>query len=108
MDSLLAELSTQEEIQIHYTKSKYQQHSYRNKNNNKPKPKGKQCLVCKSVGRPHTGHDVGDGWFISKFEKMEIAKALQVTVDPDNQDISEQQLIANNIQKLDTDSSNSP
>ena len=41
-------------------------------------------MVCyfKSVSCPHTGHDVGDCWFLSKFEKMEIAKALQVTVDP--------------------------
>ena len=109
MDSLLAELSTQEEIQIHYTKSKFHQHSNRNNKNfnnfnNKPKHKNKHCVICKSASRPHTGHDINDCWFVSKFEKMEIAKALQVTVDQEDDEFDSSQAPTSNIHKLDIDS----
>ena len=100
IESLLAELSSQEEIQVH-TKSRFQ-HQGRTKANAKSKPlKGKQCAICKSVGRPHTGHDVGDCWFLSKFEKMEIPKALQVTVDPTEGNSDEP--LASSVQKFNTD-----
>ena len=73
MEFLLAELSAQEELQVHYTKSRFQHHG-RTKTNAKSKSsRRKQCAVCKSYGRPHNGHDVGDIWFLLKFEKMEIA-----------------------------------
>ena len=101
MESLLTELSAQEEIRLHCTKSRFQ-HQRRTKANAKSKPsKGKQCAVCKSVGRPHTGHDVGDCWFLSKFEKMEIAKDLQVTVEPTEEDSDEP--FASTVQKLNMD-----
>ena len=87
MDSLLAELSAQEEIQIQYTKSKYQYSSGSRAHNNKlPLRKqsssrpSKTCSLCKAANRSYTGHSINDCWFLSKFEKMEIAKALQVTV----------------------------
>ena len=100
IESLLAELSSQEEIQVHYTKSRFQ-HQGRTKANAKSKPlKGKQSAICKSVGSLHTGH-VGDCWFLSKFEKMEIAKALQVTVDPTEGNSDEP--LASRVQKFNTD-----
>ena len=64
IEFLLAELSAQEEMQVHYTKSRFQ-HQGRTKANAKSKSsRGKQCPVYKSVGRPHNGHDVGDCWFM--------------------------------------------
>ena len=87
MDSLLIELNAQEDIQIHYSKS-----SFRTRYNNKapsrkfpqkPPQKSKLCILCKGAGRPYQGHDVSTCWFITKFDKMEIAKALAVEVDPE-------------------------
>ncbi len=43
----------------------------------------KICYLCKAAGRQSKGHDVSGCYFTSKFEKMELAKALQVTVDGD-------------------------
>ena len=102
MDSLLAELSTQEDIQIHYAKSRYHQHpNNRNGKGNRQKGKtNKQCFKCKSVGRPHTGHDINECWFVSKFEKMEIAKAFQVTVDQEDDELDPSEAATSNIQKL--------
>ena len=43
--------------------------------------KQKQCVLCKAAGRSYVGHDISACWFISKFEKMEIASAFRVDVD---------------------------
>ena len=105
MDSLLAELSAQDEIQIQYTRSSYNRgSSYNSNNNNKnstnsnrnsrisspsyPPPRNstrrpttKSCSLCKAAGRSHQGHDIADCWYLSRSEKLQIAKTLQVTVD---------------------------
>ena len=86
MDFILAELSAQEEIQIQYTKSKYQFSSGRTNNKQPPRKQSsskpnKTCSLCKAANQQYTGHNINDCWFLSKFEKMEIAKAFQVTVD---------------------------
>ena len=47
----------------------------------------KSCILCKSVGRNHIGHDTSNCWFISKFDKLQIAKALRVDLDDDKEKI---------------------
>ena len=64
--SLLPEFSPLEEVQVHYTKSRFE-HQERAKPNDKSKP-SRGNAVCKSVSRPHIRHDVGDCWLLSKTE----------------------------------------
>ena len=88
MDSILEELNTSEEIQIHYARSNYSTNrNYQNQRykGSKPTPAPrpaprKLCVLCKSSGRPHLGHDAKNCWFTSKTDKQEIAKALMVEV----------------------------
>ena len=87
MDCLLSDLSVQDEIAINYTNSRrpkqrgqsFQRHDQRSFN-----PKGfnsnKSCILCKSAGRNHYGHDIAGCHFLSRFEKMRIADALSVEV----------------------------
>ena len=94
MDSLLTDLNVQEDINISYASTRKQQ--YRdNFNQHKKMPSStmkpsttKSCILCKMAGRNHQGHDISNCWFISKFEKLNIAKALQVDVDYDNSEIN--------------------
>ena len=88
MDSLLAELSAQEDISINYSSTR--KHHFRDKykrgKTTQPlqrnaTPSQKSCVLCKTAGRSYQGHDITDCWFISKFEKLQMAKALQVEVD---------------------------
>jgi hypothetical protein len=98
MDSLLQDLATQEEISVQYSSTKrrpfQRKPSYRHESNpshrseskpwnrNESKPfNSKSCTLCQAAGRPHQGHDISKCWFISKFEKLQIAKALQVEVN---------------------------
>ena len=105
MDSLLAEINSQEDIQINYSRSSFnnRQPRFNNKNtlqNNNitsqlnryrtPRTQGapasvpqKDCVLCKSAGRPSRGHNVSSCWYISKADKLEMVKALQVTVEYD-------------------------
>ena len=90
MDSLLTELNVQEDIQISYSRSSYNNRRYpgkpsqRKSHPQKSHQKSKSCILCKAASRPYQGHDVSTCWFISKFDKMEIASALAVEVDPGN------------------------
>ena len=60
MDSILAELSAQEEIHVQYTKSKYRSSGGYSRNNVLPSKKTprskstKTCSLCKAANRPHT------------------------------------------------------
>ena len=90
MDSLLAEISCQEEVRVHYAKSGFSQKSSRSKfQQAKRKSNVKGCSICKAAGRPSDNHDITACWFLSKMEKMEIGKALQVIVE-DNDDFDEE------------------
>ena len=83
MDSLLAELVAQSEIQVNYARSSYDRHrspSHDSRPDNNTRS-SKTCTLCKCAGRKFKGHDIGTCWHLSKFEKMEIAKALRVTTD---------------------------
>ena len=90
MNSLLAEIATQEDIQIQFSHSSYKHNHNRSATFNSSKPSinqsttNKHCSVCKFSGRRYEGHDVNDCWYLSKIEKLEMAKSLQVTVEHDD------------------------
>ena len=85
MDSLLAEISTQEDTQVHYAHSNYNRSRQfplkSNKLASSRQSPTKCCTTCKASERKQQGHNVAECWFLSKFEKLEIAKALQISVD---------------------------
>ena len=97
MDSLLTDLAVQDEVKVNFSRSKYpsQQRPFSKFNNNKNRPrfnpsnslkstkqhKRSQCLICKSGGRNPNSHDTSDCWFVSKFEKLQLSKALRVETD---------------------------
>ena len=102
MESLIAELNAQEDINVHYARASYRKNNSsaqftrtnREKNkflpsNNSRSSTNKQCIICKAVGRSYQGHDVSSCWYISKFEKIEVAKDLQVNMDDSNPDIED-------------------
>ena len=101
MDSLLSELNAQEDIRVN--------RSFPSRNRNSPAPRRpptqspqqpppgrpqsqtsyrqqKSCLLCKSAGRPHVGHDIAGCWFLSKFDKLEMSRTFQVNTDFDEED----------------------
>ena len=98
MDSLLVELSAQEDIKLAYTNS-----SSRGFQNNKQRPSrsydvargnqrkqhnGKSCAFCKACKKPHLGHDVSNCWALARFNKSDIVSALMVDTD-DKEDMFE-------------------
>ena len=82
MDSMLAEISTQENIQVHYARSNYNRSRQIQLKSNKlassRQSPTKCCTIRKVSGCEYQGHNVAECWFLSKFE---IAKALQIFVD---------------------------
>ena len=107
MDSLLQEINTQEEIQVQYSKSSY--HNTRQQRmkppnrrpttSQRPSQLNKTCLLCKAANRPFQGHDISTCWFITKFDRMEISKALAVEVEDDGSDVQEAEFQA--LQSID-------
>ena len=99
MDAILADINSQDAISVQYTQSQgRKRNSYANfsnrkhqaSNNTKKNLAGKKpshpersCAICSAAGRPSTGHDINKCWFISKFDKMQIAKACRVMVSED-------------------------
>ena len=97
MDSLLAELNSQEDIQVNRSFQRNQGASFRprqqsaiqqHQQTGSQQPfqqrsfsKQKSCILCKSSGRAHLGHDISTCWHISKFDKLEMVRALQVSDD---------------------------
>ena len=75
---------------MHYSRSSFQNKG--SKYPRKPMPsvqarkKDKTCSICKAAGRSFQGHDISSFWFLSKFDEMEIAKAMQVFVTDDQSD----------------------
>ena len=100
MDSLLAELNSQEElVQASYSRSSSANTNKRWQSSFKRKPQHpqqqqqsqqgnnqKQCVVCKNAGRSYQGHDINGCWFISKFDRMEMTRTLQLSVHSDEED----------------------
>ena len=104
LDSLLAELNAQEDTQVNRSFQRGRATSFRprrqqqqprqqfdSQSRSNPQAssssKPKSCILCKSAGRSHTGHDLASCWFISKFDKLEMSRTLQVTVDDADDDV---------------------
>ena len=98
MDVLLTELNAQEEINVQYAKSGYNRDRRGNYNSRPPRDRdsrppqsqstsstNKSCILCKTAGRRHQGHDLGSCWHLSKHDKIEAAKTLQVSLDEEDQ-----------------------
>ena len=85
LDSLLMELSTQEEIKINYSRLRNNKfRGYSDRNPQRPGPSSqKSCAFCKACKKAYLGHDINSCWQLSKFDKAEIAKAFNVAVDVD-------------------------
>ena len=93
MESLLAGINAEENIQISYTsasRSKRYQSNTPFKSNSrgqggssmKPSVKPKKvCILCKAAGRNYEGHDLSACWHLSKIDKLEISKALKVEIE---------------------------
>ena len=95
MDSLLTDLAVQDEVKVNYSRTRHpsQQGSSRFNNRNRSNSKSKNvsfnlkpttqksCLICKSAGRNPSSHNTSDCWFVSKFEKLQLSKALRVETD---------------------------
>ena len=87
MESILQDLQSHEDVRISCASSQRKpprSENRRNTNTSGPRQL-KNCVLCKAAGRPYQGHDVASCWFTSKFEKLELVKALQISV----QDIDE-------------------
>ena len=86
MESLLAGIAAQDDIQIAYTNSNTVRSKPRlfNRGNNKSQAesKGKKsCTLCKLSGRRHDGHDLATCWHLSKMDRLEMAKTLKLEVN---------------------------
>ena len=74
---------------IQFSRSSYEHNRNRSATFNSSKASftrsttNKHCSVCKLSGQRYQGH-VNDCWYLSKIEKLEMAKALQVTVEHDD------------------------
>jgi len=106
MDSLLQEINTQEEIQVQYSKSSYhnsqqQRRPPNRRTTQRPNQRNKSCLLCKAANRPHQGHDISSCWFITKFDRMEISKALAVEVDESYSELDTQEAEFQALQNVD-------
>ena len=103
MDSLLAEINTQEDINVNYSRTfsgSRRSNSTQYRSDRQPLPPApsrpqslqrnqqiatpKECIVCKAANRSHLGHTISTCWHISKADRMSMAKALQVSVDYDD------------------------
>ncbi len=91
MDALLRDISTQHDVQVHYTRSSYAGNSRRQTSSRSPAERSQRstsssssstssgrCSVCKAAGRA-AGHDISKCWHLSRFEKLEMAKTLRIT-----------------------------
>ena len=91
MESLLMELSTQEDIKISFSRSR-NNNKFRNSqgDGNYRSSNQKYCAFCKACKKPHIGHDIRSCWLLSKFDRAEIAKAFNVSVEdePESLDIN--------------------
>ena len=122
MNSLLAELSAQEDIKLAYSSSSNRgsfgnssssnrgsfgnrSRSYgnpRNKNSNNriSRQSPKSCAFCKACKKPYLGHDVNNCWTLSRFNKSDMVNALTVNVEEN--DDSDDSDMTNNFANMST------
>ena len=85
LDSVLMELSTQEEIQINYSKSRNNRprnYSFGDRKSSRTTSQ-KSCVFCRACKRQHIGHDISTCYHLSKFDRSEISKAFSVSTEDD-------------------------
>ena len=113
MDSLLVELSAQEDIKLAYTSGTYnnRQKSFKSQPRGTTKrfANAKTCAFGKACKKTFTGHDVSSCWSLSRFDKEEIVKALKVHVDEEidqeEEELIQELSIGNRVQALPSSSS---
>ena len=103
MDSLLAEINTQEDISVNYSRTfggsrrSNNNNTHYNRSDRQPPPPPssrpptwqrnqqsstqKECIVCKAAGRTYLGHTIATCWHVSKADRVLMARALQVDYD---------------------------
>ena len=88
LDSLLMEISAQEDIKVAYSRSGYDRRSSSSTKRDFSNSKSQKiCVFCKACKKPYTGHDINNCWSLSKFDRNQIAKALQVDVHDDQEEL---------------------
>ena len=123
MESLLAGINSEENAQISYSnasRSKAQAKAYHQqapsrktvymayKPTSTPSVKSKkECAICKSAGRKYEGHDISACWHLSKIDKMEMAKALNVVVE-DSEEENEGEILATSVENLEVHEESEP
>ena len=87
LDSLLMELSAQEDIKVNYSRVKNNNRFRGFSSNRQPsRPSSssqKSCAFCKVCKRSCLGHDINSCYHLSQFDRSEFAKALNVSVEDD-------------------------
>ena len=87
MDSLLAGIAADDDVNIAYTGSKQTRSRFDQsrksfpKSRSQPDSKGKSCVVCKLAGRKYDTHDISTCWHLSKIDRLAMAKTLKVEID---------------------------
>ena len=115
MEALITELNAQEEMNIHYSRSSFNNKKKFNNFNSRGGPQSttittssKSCILCKTAGRRHQGHDLGSCWYISKHDKVEAAKALQVSLDEDENPVEDISLVTEGVELVDSEKTPEP
>ena len=88
LESLLLEISAQEDIKLAYSSSNHNKRSFPRKDFQKPRS-SKTCAFCKAAGKPFNGHDISNCWSLSKFDRSKLIKALQVQVEDEDSCLSD-------------------
>ena len=84
IESLLIEISTQEDIKLAYSNSRYNRNPSTSRRSFQKPRSSKTCVFCKASGKPYNGHDIGNCFALSKYDRFQLAKALQVQVEDDD------------------------
>ena len=116
MESLLTDLAVQDEVKVNFSRTRRDHKSdssrsfnqFRNKTKSMPgnsKSTQKTCLICKNAGRNHSSHDTSDCWYISKFEKLQLSKALRVETDDFDDGLDAEDQRAYSVESVEADNS---
>ena len=84
LDSLLLEISAQEDIKLAYSNTSYSKRSSNTRRDFHKSRSPKTCVFCKASGKPYTGHDINSCYSLSKFDRAQLVKALQIQVEDDD------------------------
>ena len=109
MESLLAGIAAEDDVQISYTRSNSNRPrsnapfaasaSYQGPSKAPAESKGKKsCVVCKLTGRRHEGHDLSSCWHLSKMDRLAMAKTLKLEVnDLEDEEVDDEILASQTV-----------